>query len=265
MAKALLVTLQSQLFGLPVEHVAEMVTMPPVSRLPHAPEHVRGLINLRGRVLAVSDLRRRLGMPSLGAEVDELDALLVQRETDHRHWVEELSAAVREGREFGLATDPHECAFGKWYRGFKTDNVALAFQLKKFEEPHARLHGVAESILALGRAGRQDEAQQAIQRSRDAELGDLIRLFAETREALRDTHREVAVVLDDRGRQFAVAVDAVDRVEELADEGEGELPPGIDTDLIAGLRKSPRDQSLVMLLAPERLLEWSGAEEPTPE
>ena len=52
-------------FGVPIESVQEIVRVPPVlTQVPKAPAFVEGVINLRGAVLPVIDLRRRLGMPA---------------------------------------------------------------------------------------------------------------------------------------------------------------------------------------------------------
>ncbi|MBY0395387.1 MAG: chemotaxis protein CheW [Thermoleophilia bacterium] len=46
-----------------VLRVQEVLRPRPLRRVPRAPEDVRGLINLRGRVLAAVDVGRRLGSP----------------------------------------------------------------------------------------------------------------------------------------------------------------------------------------------------------
>ncbi|HVG47525.1 MAG TPA: chemotaxis protein CheW, partial [Rubellimicrobium sp.] len=57
-------TLADADYGLPVATVEEVARMPEtLSRLPHAPRFVEGLINLRGQALPVIDLRRRLDLP----------------------------------------------------------------------------------------------------------------------------------------------------------------------------------------------------------
>jgi len=48
------------LFGLEIAHVTEIISIQPINVLPEAPEHVRGVINLRGRVIPVIDMRLRL-------------------------------------------------------------------------------------------------------------------------------------------------------------------------------------------------------------
>jgi purine-binding chemotaxis protein CheW len=50
--------------ALPLEHVVEVFRMLAVAPLPEAPPSVRGVMDLRGRVIPVIDLRARLGMPA---------------------------------------------------------------------------------------------------------------------------------------------------------------------------------------------------------
>jgi len=49
-------------FGIPVTQVREVIRVSEVTRVPQAPAHVRGVANLRGRILAVVELRSRLGL-----------------------------------------------------------------------------------------------------------------------------------------------------------------------------------------------------------
>lgn len=55
--------LDGQSFGIAVEHVQEIIRSQKTTRVPLAPPAVRGLINLRGQIVAAIDLRRRLGLP----------------------------------------------------------------------------------------------------------------------------------------------------------------------------------------------------------
>jgi purine-binding chemotaxis protein CheW len=48
-------------FGLPISLVHEIVRTPEITNVPHAPEYVEGVMNLRGRIVPVIDLRRRFG------------------------------------------------------------------------------------------------------------------------------------------------------------------------------------------------------------
>lgn len=48
-------------FALPIGAVHEIVRPPEITAVPHAPDYVEGVINLRGRILPVIDLRKRFG------------------------------------------------------------------------------------------------------------------------------------------------------------------------------------------------------------
>jgi purine-binding chemotaxis protein CheW len=50
-------------FGVDILKVQEINRMVEVTRVPNAPEYVDGVINLRGKVIPIIDLRRRFGMP----------------------------------------------------------------------------------------------------------------------------------------------------------------------------------------------------------
>jgi purine-binding chemotaxis protein CheW len=55
-------TVNGQAFCIDVRNVLEIRGWAPTTALPHAPDYVNGLMNLRGTVLPVLDLSRRLGL-----------------------------------------------------------------------------------------------------------------------------------------------------------------------------------------------------------
>lgn len=52
--------LGSERYGLPIANVQSIIRYEPPTPVPHAPESVEGVINLRGQVIPVVDLQRRL-------------------------------------------------------------------------------------------------------------------------------------------------------------------------------------------------------------
>jgi purine-binding chemotaxis protein CheW len=50
-------------FGVDILKVQEINKMTVITRVPNAPDFVEGVINLRGRVIPIVDLRKRLGLP----------------------------------------------------------------------------------------------------------------------------------------------------------------------------------------------------------
>lgn len=51
-------------FALEIDRVQEIIRVPAITRVPHAAEHVRGVCNLRGRIVPVLDLRRLMKLPT---------------------------------------------------------------------------------------------------------------------------------------------------------------------------------------------------------
>src|SRR6202789_1145307 len=48
-------------FGLPIAMVREIGRVPEITSAPNAPDYIEGVINLRGRIIPVVDLRKRFG------------------------------------------------------------------------------------------------------------------------------------------------------------------------------------------------------------
>jgi purine-binding chemotaxis protein CheW len=67
--------LAGELYALPVARIQEIQRAGGITRVPHAPPPVRGIANLRGKVLVVVDLRQRLGLLPVAA--DERSRILV--------------------------------------------------------------------------------------------------------------------------------------------------------------------------------------------
>jgi purine-binding chemotaxis protein CheW len=104
--------LDDQEYGLEIFKIREIRGYAPITPIPNVPPHVRGVMNLRGTVLPVIDLRLKFGLPAVeynkftviviatvgektvGLLVDAVsDVLMVSRET------------IREAPDFGAAVD----------------------------------------------------------------------------------------------------------------------------------------------------------------
>jgi purine-binding chemotaxis protein CheW len=57
------VLIADQLFGLPISRVHDVFMVDRLTRVPLAPPEIAGILNLRGRVVTMIDMRRRLDLP----------------------------------------------------------------------------------------------------------------------------------------------------------------------------------------------------------
>jgi purine-binding chemotaxis protein CheW len=65
MVTLLLFDLSRETYGIPVTRVLEILRVGEITRVPGAPPHVRGIINVRGRILPAVELRTRITLGEL--------------------------------------------------------------------------------------------------------------------------------------------------------------------------------------------------------
>lgn len=69
--------LGDEIYGVDIACVNTVLTPQPITPVPNVPSHVRGVMNLRGRILPVIDLRTRFGMPALSAEQQRSSRIVI--------------------------------------------------------------------------------------------------------------------------------------------------------------------------------------------
>lgn len=59
-------------YGLPIDHIKEVVITPSIAKVPRMPSYIRGVANIRGNIIAIFDLENRFGLSSVqdGANPD---------------------------------------------------------------------------------------------------------------------------------------------------------------------------------------------------
>lgn len=60
--KFLTFSLKNEVYGIPIKTVKEINAMLNITEVPNMPKYIRGVINLRGKIISIMDLRLRLGM-----------------------------------------------------------------------------------------------------------------------------------------------------------------------------------------------------------
>ena len=84
--------LDAQVFGVDILRVREIRGWSTVTAVPESPPHVLGVLNLRGAIVPVIDLRARLGLPSVDATATTVIIVLTVMVGETR-------------RDFGLVVD----------------------------------------------------------------------------------------------------------------------------------------------------------------
>ncbi|PQO39736.1 chemotaxis protein CheW [Bremerella cremea] len=117
------------LLALPIDYVQEINRNLDLTEVPHAPPHVRGVINLRGDVATVIDLRRVLGFSP--AEVTPQSRNLIVRSSDESIglWVDRIADIISvSSDEIGPAPANISGVEGRFFKGIyrtETEIVVL--------------------------------------------------------------------------------------------------------------------------------------------
>lgn len=208
----LILIIQNQKYAIPIKSIFQFVQINEITHLPDAAQFVKGLINVNGQNIKIIDARTKLGLVDQNSELDQLIETLKLREQNHRNWLAELERSVVEKREFKLTTDPHACKFGVWYDNFTTTNQTLATFLERFDQPHKEFHEVAIRVNEKTKKGLHEEALAIVHRAKNKEFKRMIDLFTRLYIVIKESNREVAILVDKGEKKLGLNVDNIDKI-----------------------------------------------------
>ena len=95
-----------QLFGISIASVVQIVGMQPITEIPDVPHYVKGIINLRGNVIPVIDIRLRFRKEE--AEYDERTCIIIaQIQDDMVGFIVDMVDAVTNIDDSEISTPPN--------------------------------------------------------------------------------------------------------------------------------------------------------------
>jgi purine-binding chemotaxis protein CheW len=110
--------LSGEEYAIAIEQVREILKAPVLTEVPRSPAHVLGVIMVRGEVIAILDLRRRLGLPAATPGRQARVIVCDAGEGPRGFLVDAVSEVVRlppsavEARPSGLPGPAAECIAG---------------------------------------------------------------------------------------------------------------------------------------------------------
>ena len=79
--KYLTFNLMEEYYGISVDRIMQIIAIPDITKIPQTPPFVKGVINLRGRIIPVTDLRIRFLLPE--QEYDERTSIIIINLDEH--------------------------------------------------------------------------------------------------------------------------------------------------------------------------------------
>ena len=73
----IVVKLGGEQYGIDISYVDNIVRMQKITRVPNVQPYFKGIINLRGQIIPIVDIRLRLGKPSIDMEMENSDTCCI--------------------------------------------------------------------------------------------------------------------------------------------------------------------------------------------
>jgi len=239
-------TLQDEKYSISSKYVLHIEVLPEITPMAGMEPHCRGIIIFNDQSVPVYDMRKIFDISNFH---EELEAMMHQRIEDHEHWVNALEDSVRQGTEFTLTTDPHECAFGKWYDSFETDNSYLSMYLKSIEAPHSAIHKTGETVKKLMAEGKKEEAEKVINEMKATDFAKTKKLLANISTIYQEGMREMLIIMQVGDELKSMVVDSISSIKKLTDLCE--LPPNMPygkSQYVERLAKDYHDDKMDVIL-----------------
>ncbi len=127
--------LVNEVFGVPILDVREIIRMTNITPVPQAPGFVEGVINLRGQILPVVDLRKRFSLETRASDNDTRTVVVEIGDSDIGLIVDSVSEVLRLPAD-SLAPPPGIVAGsigGEYIRGigYHQERMIILLDLKK--------------------------------------------------------------------------------------------------------------------------------------
>lgn len=249
------------IYAIPCEFVLSLSQLKNVTPLPKSPKEISGVIDFRGQIIELIDIKKILNFKPTKEEIQEFYELMDARRQDHINWLTTLENSVKNETEFTLTTDPHKCAFGKWYDSYNPEigNIMFLTTFSRFDTPHKAIHAIAIKANELMKNNDHAGALKVIESTRDTELQQMMHLFDDIKESFKESKREIVIVLGDGKNNISIAVDEVIAIEFLTEIDQELIKDTMtNTDYVGGIGKR-KDGSSVILLNDDYLLDkFSG-------
>lgn len=237
-------------YGISCELVLSLRPIDIITPLPDAPPEIRGVIDFRDKIIELIDIQKILGLPNSEDKIKSFYEIMDARRQDHINWLKTLQNCVENVTEFTLTTDPHKCAFGKWYDSYNVDNANILFlsAFSSFDKPHKAIHEIGIKAEQLIKAGKRQEALELIKATKNNELQQMMCLFDEIKRAYKESNREIVVVIGNNKNIISIAVDSILAIEYLKETDEELIRDSMTSSKYLNGFAKRKDGSLVILL-----------------
>jgi purine-binding chemotaxis protein CheW len=239
-------------FAFPMERVREILRVQSPTRVPDAPEHVLGVLTVRGQLLPIIDLRRQLHLESMADEYIAKSGAVRQA---FENWITALRSRTADAKhEWTIAPSEN---FRAWVAEFSSSSQVLMDAI-------ARLRTLGEKLARAAKQGQLCEANGDATGAKSC-FDDMTAVAVELTSMLSGFEQQIAaniqddqriVVVDGGGMLLGLVVDHVNEVLQISKKFV-DPPPAIAAGEgrdLSGIARLDEGKRLLLLLDPTQIL-----------
>jgi purine-binding chemotaxis protein CheW len=226
-----------------------------VTPVTSAGESFRGIINFRGIILPLLDMRKYFGLRSFLDEQKILENKFATVFQAHLDWFAEFKSSIVSGKPFSGALDSHSSKLGEWiYAANEGFPEVVLNGLKRVQPINEQLHKSAAEALVAVKSHSPEERLEYVENSSNfqklsALSANIKKLFDEINQSFVDSQREMVVVTESGDTNLGLIVDevvAVDFLTIVSDEAR--FPNFQKRNLFNGVANSTKLQDEILLI-----------------
>ncbi len=86
--------LSHEWYGITISHVKEVIKIDTITPLPTAPPHISGIVNIRGNILSVTDIKSLFDLPKEGVSAKSRLVIVQSNGLETGLWVDEVDEVL---------------------------------------------------------------------------------------------------------------------------------------------------------------------------
>lgn len=220
--------------------------------IPNSKNWVKGLMKYRDNVIKVIDLREKLGIISAMDEKNQFEEMMNQRKEDHIKWVDILEDSIKQKKKFPLTTDPHKCAFGRWYDSYQSDNYRVNHELSKINDPHVKLHEtaiIAENLANQYQGQELELKQEELMRNlRNTHMSSVLKLIDNAKNVMLENFKGMIINLEVNDQLIGLIIDDIIAVSQLSNIDFNQENSAWNSEHVYAIGQYGKEKQLIMLM-----------------
>ncbi len=204
---------------LDVENIFKIDTEP--KDLAGYSSYVRGVLDFRGKILPLIEMRKVLEIASFDEDFIEFQYIINNKMQEYNNLIDTLESTIISGNYSDGSFNLSECTLRDWIESYDNNNHGIKSQIKRILEPHDKL---CELIKTFERTNfmnskNEDDVEEQfknLEENMNNYKNRIIQLLEESISLFKENFKEMCVVLNNgTEKSIGIIVDEVISVTDL--------------------------------------------------